>query len=183
MRFGSRRIQRPSHQKILSKTTANETIETIRIGHMIGPPALNFAMKKFLSSSLCGEAEGLGLPLGDAELVVVVVVVAGDIPGTDAVAIGLAPGDIDNDAAGEVPGTAGLVAGIAGEVTGMVVAGLIAVAGLVAVVGGAPGGLAAGEVAGGVWPNDVSARVTVQRLAISSVFIGLILYCPDRGFR
>jgi hypothetical protein len=125
------------------------------------------------------------VPFGEAELVVVVVVAAGDIPGTDAVAIGLAPGD--SAVAGVVPGMAGLVAGIAGEVTGAVtgavVAGLIAAAGLVAVVGGAPGGLAAGEVVGGVWPNEVSARVTVQRLAISSVFIGLILYCPDRGFR
>src|SRR6476659_259673 len=140
MRFGSRRIQRPSHQKILSKTTASETIETIRIGHMIGPPALNFAMKKFLSSSLCGVAAGVGVPFGDAEAVVVVV--AGEIPGTDAVAIGLAPGDIDTGAAGEVPGMAGLVAGTAGDVTGAVTGALAAglagaVAGLVAVVGGA----------------------------------------------
>jgi len=150
---------------------------------MIGPPTLNLAMKKFLSSSLCGEAEGLGLPPGDAA---VVVVVAGDIPGTDAVAIGLAPGDIAT--AGVVPGMAGLVPGTAGEVTGAVTgavaAGLTgAVAGLVAVVGGAPGGLAAGEVAGGVWPNVVSARVIMLRLAICSVFIGLISYCPDHEFR
>jgi hypothetical protein len=152
---------------------------------MIGPPALNFATKKFLSISLCGLAAGVGVPFGEAELVAVVVAAAGDIPGTDAVAMGLAPGDIA--VAGVVPGMAGLVPGIAGEVTGAVtgavVAGLIAAAGLVAVVGGAPGGLAAGEVVGGVWPNDVSARVTVQRLAISSVFIGLILYCPDREYR
>jgi hypothetical protein len=38
------------------------------------------------------------------------------------------------------------------------------------VTGGAPGGFA-GDVGGG-WPNEVSARVTEQRLAISSVFIG-----------
>jgi hypothetical protein len=43
-------------------------------------------------------------------------------------------------------------------------------AGLVAVVGGAPGGFA-GDVGGG-WPNEVSARVTEKKLAISSVFIG-----------
>jgi len=146
---------------------------------MIGPPALNFATKKFLSSSLCGVAEAVGVPLGDDE-VVVVVVVAGDMAGTDAVAIGLAPGAIDM--AGEVPGTAGLVAGTAGDVTGAVT-GEVAVAGLVAAAGGAPGARAAGDVAGGVWPNDVSARVTVERLAISSVFIGLILDCPDHGFR
>jgi hypothetical protein len=40
IRLGSRRIQRPSHQKIRSRTTASATIETTRIGHMIGPPAL-----------------------------------------------------------------------------------------------------------------------------------------------
>jgi hypothetical protein len=68
--------------------------------------------------------------------------------------------------AGDVPGAAGVVTGaVAGVMAG-------AVAGLMAVVGGAPGGLLAGEVAGGGWPNEVSARVTVQRLAISSVFIG-----------
>jgi hypothetical protein len=86
--------------------------------------------------------------------------------------------------AGEVPGMAGLVAGTAGDVTGAVTGAVVAaVAGLVVVVGGAPGARAAGDVAGGVWPNDVSARVTVERLAISSVFIGLILDCPDHEFR
>ena len=120
---------------------------------------------------LCGAAEGLGLALAAGE--VVVVVVAGDIPGTDAVAIGLAPGDIER--AGVVPGIAGrvtgLVAGTAGEVTG-------AVAGLVT---GAVAGLVAGAL--GDWPNVVSARVMMQRLAICSVFIGLILDCPDHEFR
>jgi hypothetical protein len=83
----------------------------------------------------------------------------GEIPG--AVAAGLVVVVV------VVAGTAGLVTGaVAGDVAG-------AVTGLVAVVGGAPGALLAGEVAGG-WPNVVSARVTVQRLAISSVFIGLI---------
>jgi hypothetical protein len=78
-------------------------------------------------------------------------VVAGDIPGTVAVAPGTA-------------GAAGVMAGaVAGDISG-------AVAGLMAVVGGAPGGFA-GDVGGG-WPNEVSARVTEQRLAISSVFIG-----------
>jgi hypothetical protein len=104
------------------------------------------------------------VPLADGEAAVVVVVVAGEIA-----VVGVIPGT------GESPGAvaAGLVvvvvvvAGATGLVTG-------AVAGLIAVVGGAPGGLLAGEVAGGGWPNEVSARVTVQRLAISSVFIGLI---------
>src|ERR1700704_4441859 len=86
IRFGSRRIQRPSHQKTRSSTTANATIETTRMGHMIGPPALKLWMKKFLSSSLSGVAAGVGDPLGEGEVptagAVVVVVVAGDIAGT-----------------------------------------------------------------------------------------------------
>jgi hypothetical protein len=117
-------------------------------------------MKKFLSNSLSGVAVGVGVPLGDGEVptagavvvdVVVagdIVVVAGDIPGTVAVA----------------PGATGAAGVVAGAVTG-------AVAGLVAVVGGAPGGLFAGAVGGG-WPNEVRARVTEERLTISSVFIG-----------
>jgi hypothetical protein len=89
--------------------------------------------------------------------------VEGVIPGA-----GERPGAVAPGLVNVVAGAAGLVTGaVAGDVTG-------AVAGLMAVVGGAPGGLLAGEVAGGGWPNEVSARVTVQRLAISSVFIGLI---------
>src|ERR1043166_7924973 len=123
-------------------------------------------MKKFLSNSLSGVALGVGVPLGEAEAVVVVV--AGDIPGTVAVAP-------VTGTAGVVPGTAGEVAvtgAVAGDMAGAVTG---AVAGLMAVVGGGPGGrLVGGAVAGGGWPNEVSARVTEKKLAISSVFIGLI---------
>ena len=101
------------------------------------------------------------MPLADAA-----VVVAGDIPGTVAVAIGLAAGAVAPGTAGVIPGTAGLVPGTAGDVIGAVTGAVAAgMAGLVAVVGGA---------AGDDWPNEVSARATVARLAISSVFIGLI---------
>ena len=136
---------------------------------MIGPPALKLWMKKFLSNSLSGVADGVGVPLGEGEVptagaVVVVVVagdmvvVAGDIPGTVAVAPGTA------GAAGVIPGA--VTGAVAGDIAG-------AVAGLVAVVGGAPGGLFTGAVVGGGgWPNEVSARVTEKKLAISSVFIG-----------
>jgi hypothetical protein len=128
-------------------------------------------MKKFLSNSLSGVADGLGDPAGEGEVPTpVVVVVAGDIPGTDAVAIGfgvmVAPGTAG--AAGDMPVTGAVAGDIAGAVAGDITG---AVAGLVAVVGGAPGGLVAGEVAGGGWPNEVSARVTEKR-AISVVFIG-----------
>jgi len=131
-------------------------------------------MKKFLSSSVWGLAAGLGEPAAVGEAAVVVVV-AGDIPGTLAVAPGIA------GAAGVIPGavTGAVVAPVTGAVAGDVsgaVAGVVtgAVTGLVAVVGGAPGGFWAGEVGGGVWPNEVSARATEKELAISSVFIGLI---------
>jgi hypothetical protein len=128
-------------------------------------------MKKFLSNSLSGVGAGVGVPLGEGEVptagavVVVVVVVAGDIPGTVAEAIGLVAGAV-------APGAAGVVIGaVAGEVTGAVAGDMTgAVAGLVAFVGGGAGGL----FAGGGWPNEVSARMTEKRLAISSVFIGLI---------
>src|ERR1700731_704721 len=46
MRFGSRRNQRPAHQKIRSITTVNPMIETIRIGHMIGPPLRKLSIRK-----------------------------------------------------------------------------------------------------------------------------------------
>jgi hypothetical protein len=101
------------------------------------------------------------VPTVGAVVVVVVVagdmeVVAGEIPGTDAVAPGIA-------------GTAGVVPGaVIGAIVGAVAGDM---AGLRAVVGGAPGGLLAGDVGGG-WPNEVSARVTEKKLAISSVFIG-----------
>jgi hypothetical protein len=138
-------------------------IDTIRIGHMIGPPLRKFSTKKFLSKALCsGVGLAVGVPVAPGEVAVVVVVVAGDMAAVD--------GDIPG--AGERPGT---VAEVVGAVVVVVVPGAVAgditgaVAGLVAVVGGGPGGLA-----GGGWPNEVSARVTEARLAISSVFIGLI---------
>ena len=58
-------------------------------------------------------------------------------------------GDIPG--AGEIPETAGLMA-----------------------VAGVPRGEAPGGGGGGVWPKEVHTSVTEQRLAISSVFIGLI---------
>src|ERR1044071_3898773 len=80
IRFGSRRIQRPSHQKMRSSTTARAVSETTRIGHMIGPPFLKLSTKKFLSKVPSGIfAEGAGVALGVVAAVVVVVVVAGDI--------------------------------------------------------------------------------------------------------
>jgi hypothetical protein len=122
-------------------------------------------MRKFLSNSVEGTviSDAAGVPeafgIGAGETPVVVVVMAGDmavagvIPGT----AGETPVTGETPVIGETPvvagGMAGLIAGAAGVVTA---AGLI-------VVGG-----------GDVWPNEVSARVTEQRLAISSFFIGLV---------
>src|SRR6266446_3395404 len=46
MRLGSRRNQRPVHQKIRSITTVRPMIDTIKIGHMIGPPLWNLSINQ-----------------------------------------------------------------------------------------------------------------------------------------
>src|SRR5262245_59766628 len=48
MRFGSRRNQRPLHQMHRSSTTVSATIETTRIGHITGPPFLNWSINQLL---------------------------------------------------------------------------------------------------------------------------------------
>ena len=75
------------------------------------------------------------------------------------------------------------LAAAAGEAIAVVVAGDVRATGDVPATGETPAaGLAAAGAAGdapggggGGWPNEVNARVTEQRLAISSVFIGLIV--------
>src|SRR5213595_3040080 len=51
MRLGSRRNQRPLHQKIRSITTVSPMIDTIKIGHMIGPPLWNLSINQLLPST------------------------------------------------------------------------------------------------------------------------------------
>src|SRR5437868_4967881 len=46
IRFGSRRNQRPPHQKIRSITTVRAMMDTTKIGHMIGPPRLNMSISQ-----------------------------------------------------------------------------------------------------------------------------------------
>src|SRR5205823_6845140 len=61
MRFGSRRNQRPPHQKIRSITTVSAMIDTIKIGHITGPPLRNLSINQLLPSkpgSAAGEAAG-----------------------------------------------------------------------------------------------------------------------------
>src|SRR5438094_7660703 len=51
IRLGSRRNQRPPHQKIRSITTVSPMIDTIKIGHMIGPPLWNLSINQLLPST------------------------------------------------------------------------------------------------------------------------------------
>src|SRR5215831_4775946 len=51
MRLGSRRNQRPVHQKIRSITTVSPMIDTIKIGHMIGPPLRNLSINQLVPSA------------------------------------------------------------------------------------------------------------------------------------
>src|SRR5438128_4698553 len=86
IRFGSRRNQRPPHQKIRSITTVSATIDTSRIGHITGPPWLNLSMMKLpvtLVSYKCAAAVGDALGPG---LKVAVTLVPGAAPA------GAAPG-------------------------------------------------------------------------------------------
>src|SRR5881409_1445519 len=64
IRLGSRRNQRPLHQKIRSITTVSPMIDTIKIGHMIGPPLWNLSINQLLPKrpgSAAGEAAGAAL--------------------------------------------------------------------------------------------------------------------------
>src|SRR5438874_11019385 len=108
IRFGSRRIQRPSHQKMRSSTTASAVRDTIRIGHMIGPPLRKLSTKKFLSNMLsagagleagagldAGLVTGAALEIGAGGLDTGPTVVAGVVPGMGVVPVtGGAPGAV-----------------------------------------------------------------------------------------
>src|SRR6266545_918939 len=64
IRFGSRRNQRPPHQKIRSITTVSAMIDTRRIGHITGPPRWNLSINQLLPSTPplgCASAAGAGL--------------------------------------------------------------------------------------------------------------------------
>src|SRR5260370_3460852 len=103
IRFGSRRNQRPVHQMIRSITTVSPIIDTIRIGHMIGPPLRNLSISQLLLSTPPVSAAGAALATGDAlaaGLRVVVTVVPGiaDPPVT---------GEIPWAGAGDAPGAPG----------------------------------------------------------------------------
>src|SRR5205814_6434518 len=106
IRFGSRRIQRPSHQKMRSSTTATPMIDTIKIGHIMGPPFLKLSMMKLVQPAFCGvvAVEGAAAE-GEAEAALSVAETAG---------LGISPGTAGEVAAGApsagdvaAPGAAG----------------------------------------------------------------------------
>ena len=148
-RLGSRRNQRRPTRNAL-KDHGNATIETIRIGHMIGPPLLKLSMKKFLLSGAAsvGIAVAPGAP-GAA--------LAPGAPGAALAAGAAAAGAVATGTAGEVV-TAGIAPAAAGDIAVSAVApGAAAVpasgatdrAGDAAVSAGAfKSGLPAGEAAG-----------------------------------
>ena len=113
----------------------------------------------------------MAVAFGAGDTPVVVVVVAGDIAVAGVIpAAGEMPVTGETPVTGEMPVVAG---GTTGLVAVTVAPGTAGAAGVVAGAGLTAAGLVV--VGGGeVWPNEVSARVTEQRLAISSFFIGLI---------
>src|SRR5438128_231028 len=96
MRLGSLRNHRPAHQKMRSMTTVRPTIDTRRIGHIIGPPLRKLSIRK--------------LPLG-TRAPQTPVVAGGDSPAaglnvavTDAPGAAGAAGDRPGAPAGDIPG-------------------------------------------------------------------------------
>src|SRR5712691_8893147 len=121
--LGSRRNQRPAHQKIRSITTVSPTIDTIRIGHMIGPPLRKLSMRKlpvnmpvaFISGA--GDAAGEAVVAGDALSVAETVVPgAGEAPTGPNGDVPAAGGGIGAAGFGGAPGICG--AAVAGAFGG-----------------------------------------------------------------
>src|SRR5436853_6584455 len=83
-RFGSRRNQRPLHHRVRSITTVRATIDTIRIGHMTGPPWLNLSIKKLPVTLVSYKCAAGADALGDALKVAVTLVPGAGIPGAPA---------------------------------------------------------------------------------------------------
>src|SRR5256885_1569807 len=126
-RFGSRRNQRAPHQKQRSITTVKPTIETIRIGHMIGPPALKFRMKKFefFVVSRAGPASAGLAPAAGASVAETAAPVVGAVPGAGGTpGAVVVPGATASGAPGAVVVPGATASGAPGAV---VVAGVIAV--------------------------------------------------------
>src|SRR6267378_5132955 len=102
MRLGSRRNQRPVHQKIRSITTVSPMIDTIKIGHMIGPPLWNLSINQ-----LPERTPGAGVAAG---AILAATVAAGLSAPAGAGLVATAPGAAGCPTAPGCPGTAGCCA-------------------------------------------------------------------------
>src|SRR5207302_9705772 len=152
MRFGSRRKQRPPHQKIRSITTVSPMIDTIKIGHMIGPPLWNLSINQLLPSTPplgCASVTGDGLAAAGLKLAVTPAPGAGDSPG------------------GALPTWAGAPGLAAAGAPGLTAAGAPG-----PTAGGAPAGdVCAAPGAAGDCASEVSASASEDRQTMSEVFI------------
>src|SRR5436190_10767253 len=179
IRLGSRRNQRPVHQKIRSITTVSPMIDTIKIGHMIGPPLWNLSINQLLPKrpgSAAGEAAGAALAA-----TVAAGLSAPGCPGLN-VAVTGAPGAAGCPAAPGCPGAAGCCAagcpGAAGCCAAACPGGTF-VAGACAAAAGFAGAWAAGFVpaaggaclGGGDCASEINANASKDRQVASSVFI------------
>jgi hypothetical protein len=146
-------------------------IDTIRIGHITGPPWWNLVINQLLPRTPAGCASALGEAAGEA---LVAVAAAGLVaaPGAGLNVTGIdAPGT-----AGCCPGTAGcwpcgkFVAGDCMGAAGFNAAGFVGAC-APELVPGAVGGFCAG---GGDWATDVSTSVIKQTETMNGVFIVLL---------
>src|SRR4029077_12045415 len=186
IRLGSRRNQRPVHQKIRSITTVSPMIDTIKIGHMMGPPLWNLSINQLLPkrpASAAGEAVG-GAALGAAAAAGLSAPACAGLN----VAVTGAPGAAGCPAAPGCPtapgcpGTPGCCAagcpGAAGCCAAACPGGTF-VAGACAAAAGFAGAWAAGFVpaaggaclGGGDCASEISANASKNRQVASSVFI------------
>src|SRR5207249_2960578 len=185
IRLGSRRNQRPVHQKIRSITTVSPMIDTIKIGHMIGPPLWNLSINQLLPKrpvSDAGEAAG-GAALAAAAAAGLSAPACAGLN----VAVTGAPGAAGCPATPGCPGAAGCctagccAAGCPGA-PGCCAAGCPGgtfVAGACAAAAGFAGAWAAGFVpaaggaclGGGDCASEINANASKDRQVASSVFI------------
>src|SRR5437762_6820540 len=192
IRLGSRRNQRPVHQKIRSITTVSPMIDTIKIGHMIGPPLWNLSINQLLPKrpvSAAGEAAGAALAaaavaagLSAPACAGLNVAVTGAPGAAGCPAAPGCPGGAGCCAAGCCPGAAGCCAagcpGAAGCCAAACPGGTF-VAGACAAAAGFAGAWAAGFVpaaggaclGGGDCASEISANASKDRQVASSVFI------------
>src|SRR5437867_10270465 len=188
IRLGSRRNQRPVHQNIRSITTVSPMIDTIKIGHIIGPPLWNLSINQLLPKrpgSAAGEAAGAALAAAAVAAGLSAPAGAGLVTAPGAAGCPTAPGcpaAAGCPTAPGCPGAAGCSAAgccAAGCPGAAACPGGTFVAGACCAAAGFVGARAAGFVptAGGacaegeVWASEIAANTSVHRQVASNVFI------------